>query len=68
MASAVLTTIVALAGVLAIQSPPLSAAAYWVFWIFAVYESLVVMRVLGLFYHRHARFLGWFRDRPRWGR
>ena len=24
-------------------------------------------RVLGLFYHRHARVLGWFRGRTRWG-
>ena len=34
----------------------------------SLYEAMVVLRVLGLFYHRHARELGWFRDRTGWGR
>jgi hypothetical protein len=39
----------------------------WVFWVFVLYAVMVAFRVLGLFYHRHAAKLGWFRDRPRWG-
>lgn len=57
----------ALMVILEIQSPRLSALAYWVYWISFCYGAMVVLRVLGLFYHRHARVLGWFRERPRWG-
>ena len=31
------------------------------------YEAMVVLRVLGLFYHKRARQLGWFRGRTGWG-
>ena len=57
----------ALTTVFEISNPALAALAYWLFWIFILYEAIVVLRVLGLFYHRHARVLGWFRERPRWG-
>lgn len=57
----------ALVAVLEIPTPALAALAYWVFWIYLLYGGMVVLRILGLFYHRHARLLGWFRDRPRWG-
>jgi hypothetical protein len=43
------------------------AAALWAFWVFVLYEAMVVLRGLGLFYHRHASALGWFHDRPQWG-
>lgn len=56
-----------LVGVLEIESPPLAALAYWLYWVFLLYGALVILRVLGLFYHRHARLLGWFREHPRWG-
>jgi hypothetical protein len=56
-----------LAGVLQIEDPATSAFAYWGFWVFVCYGTMVVLRVLGLFYHRHARALGWFRDQPGWG-
>jgi hypothetical protein len=45
----------------------LSAFLFWVFWVVALYEAMVVLRVLGLFYHKHARELGWFRGRTGWG-
>jgi hypothetical protein len=51
----------------AIENPVLAAVGLWAFWVLILYEALVVLRVLGLFYFRHARKLGWFRDRPRWG-
>ncbi|WP_422926717.1 hypothetical protein [Singulisphaera sp. PoT] len=50
-----------------VQEPLLSAFAYWLFWALGLYAMMVVLRILGLFYHCHARKLGWFRDRPRWG-
>jgi hypothetical protein len=46
----------------------LPLACLWAFWLFAMYEAMVVLRVLGLFYRRHADALGWFPDRPQWGR
>lgn len=64
---ALMLTATGMVGLLQITNPPLSAAAYWAFWVCVLYESMVVLRVLGLFYHRNARVLGWFRDRPRWG-
>jgi len=50
-----------------IQNPLLSAFAYWAYWVGVCYGSLVVLRILGLFYHRHAKALEWFRERPKWG-
>jgi hypothetical protein len=55
-------------GLFAIRQPSLAGLALWAYWVLAVYLAMVSLRVLGLFYHRHARALGWFRDRPRWGR
>jgi len=37
------------------------------FWIFALYEAMVVLRMLGLTYYRHAVELAWFRRLPKWG-
>jgi hypothetical protein len=51
----------------AIPNPVLAALGLWAFWVLILYEALIVLRVLGLFYFRHARKLGWFRERPRWG-
>ncbi len=59
--------LLALPLVLAIRTPLLAALGYWVYWVMLLYGAMVVLRVLGLFYHRHARLLGWFRERPRWG-
>ncbi len=50
-----------------VESPPLAAFLFWVFWVVSLYEAMVVLRVLGLFYHKHARDLGWFRGRTGWG-
>jgi hypothetical protein len=50
-----------------VENPAASAFLFWVFWVLALYEAMVVFRVLGLFYHRHAQVLGWFRGRTRWG-
>jgi len=50
-----------------VDEPAISAFAYWLFWVVGLYAMMVVLRILGLFYHRYARVLGWFRDRPRWG-
>lgn len=49
------------------QNGALSAFLFWLFWVVVLYESMVVLRVLGLFYRVHARRLGWFRDRTGWG-
>ena len=65
--TAALLAAFALGGVMRIENPLLSAMAFWLFWVFVLYEAMVVLRVLGLFYHRRAAALGWFRDRPRWG-
>src|SRR5262249_10924859 len=48
-------------------SPGLAALGLWAFWLFVLYEAMVVLRVLGLCYHRHSARLGWFHERPRWG-
>ena len=49
-----------------LESPFLSAIFFYLFWVFALYEAMVVLRVLGLFYRKHARALGWFRGRTGW--
>jgi hypothetical protein len=53
--------------VLRIGNGLVAAVAFWAFWVLVLYEAMVVLRVLGLFYHRRSAALGWFRDRPRWG-
>lgn len=58
------STVLALA--LEVDSPLLSAICFYLFWVFALYEAMVVLRVLGLFYRKHARALGWFRGRTGW--
>jgi hypothetical protein len=40
--------------------------AIWGFWVFFLYEAMVVLRMMGLTYHAHALDLHWFRRRPRW--
>jgi hypothetical protein len=42
--------------------------AIYVFWLVVVYEGMVLARVLGNFCRREDRRLGWFVDRPQWGR
>ena len=51
------------------HAPTLMVAAFgfWGFWMVLIYESMVVMHVLGLICYRHAAGLGWFRGSPRWG-
>jgi hypothetical protein len=44
-----------------------SAFLFWLFWLSALYGAMVVLRVLGLFYWRNAKVLGWFRGRTGWG-
>jgi hypothetical protein len=44
----------------------IAALALWGFWVFLLYEAMVVSRVLGLTYYHNASKLGWFRKRPRW--
>jgi hypothetical protein len=44
----------------------LAALGLWGFWVFVLYEAMVVVRVLGLTYFAHADALAWFRGRPRW--
>ncbi|WZO95830.1 hypothetical protein EP7_002800 [Isosphaeraceae bacterium EP7] len=49
-------------------SHPITAAlGLWACWVITLDLALVVMRILGLFYRRHAAALGWISDRPRWG-
>ncbi len=49
--------------------PSLTVAliALWGFWVFVLYEAMVVMRMIGLTYYLHAADLAWFRGRPKWG-
>ncbi len=39
----------------------------WLIWVVLIYQALVLLRVLGLCYHRAAARVGWFPERPRWG-
>jgi hypothetical protein len=41
--------------------------ALWGFWVLAMYEAMVVLRMMGLTYYAHAKELEWFQGRPRWG-
>ncbi len=48
--------------------------AYWTYllitlvcWFAGIWCAVVYMRVLGLIYYRHARYLRWRREDPRWG-
>lgn len=56
-----------LAATLEVGNAYAAAFLLWVFWVVAVYEAMIVLRVLGLFYHKRARVLGWFRGRTGWG-
>jgi hypothetical protein len=44
-----------------------AAIGLWVFWVFVLYEAMVVARMIGLTYFRHADAMVWFRYLPRWG-
>ena len=65
---ALLLAAAALAAVL-FAAPGLMWAVFglWAFWIFALYEAMVVFRMLGLTYYCHAGELAWFRQLPKWG-
>jgi hypothetical protein len=39
----------------------------WGFWLLVLYEAMVVGRMIGLTYYRHADAMAWFHDLPRWG-
>jgi len=56
-----------LMGAFEASSPPVSAFLFLVFWVVWLYASMVVLRVLGLYYARNAGRLGWFRGRTGWG-
>lgn len=49
--------------VMRIKDPLGQAVAYWLFCFVVVYASIVVMRWLGLFCHRHQVILEWFPER-----
>ena len=44
----------------------MEAVALWAFWVFALYNAMVTLRMMGLTYHAYALDLVWFRRRPRW--
>lgn len=68
LAGAAVVVVVTLgAATFEVSHPLLGAFLFWAFWFVALYEAMVVLRVLGLFYHKHARELGWFRGRTGWG-
>jgi hypothetical protein len=50
-----------------IDSMRLAVLALWAFWVFVLYEAMVVLRMVGLTYHAHAEDLVWFTGRPKWG-
>lgn len=45
----------------------IAAIALWLYWVFALYAAMVVVRIIGLTYYIHSADLAWFRRRPRWG-
>ena len=51
--------------VMVFRTPILVFLILWATWAFVLYESMVVMRVLGLEYRRHSRKIGWFRESRR---
>lgn len=59
------------AAILLFSLPKLGAGAVivgvWAFWLALLYEGMVVSRILGLFYRRHAEAIGWFPERAQWG-
>jgi hypothetical protein len=65
--ASVVVAVTLLSAAFEVQNSALSAFLFWLFWVVALYEAMVVLRVLGLFYRAHARELGWFRDRTGWG-
>lgn len=50
-----------------IPSIKLAVVGLWGFWVLVLYEVMVVLRMVGLTYHAHAKELHWFAGRPRWG-
>ena len=52
-------------GVMAIRDPLGQSVAFWGFWVFGLYGSMVTLRRLGLFCYRQAVLLAWFPDRNR---
>lgn len=50
-----------------IPSLKLAVLGLWGFWVLVLYESMVVLRMVGLTYHAHAEELEWFHLRPKWG-
>jgi hypothetical protein len=47
---------------------------FWVYiplmlpcWMLALWAGIVAMRLLGVFYHHHAKILRWHREKPWWG-
>lgn len=63
---AAVLAVTVLSAALKVEVPWLSAFLFWAFWFLALYEAMVVLRVLGLFYRTHAGALGWFHERSRW--
>ena len=64
---ALLAGVTVLVAALKASEPFLAAFLLWFFWVLALYEAMVLFRIFGLFYHRHAQTLGWFRGRTKWG-
>jgi hypothetical protein len=56
-------------GVVLFAMPDLMWAVFglWAFWVFVLYEAMVVFRMLGLTYYCHAGELAWFSRLPKWG-
>lgn len=63
----VLLTWAAAAAAIRLPHPALQFLGVWAACTLALYEAMVLLRVLGLCYHRHAQRIGWFPERPRWG-
>ena len=38
----------------------------WACWVWGLYQTMLISRILGLTYHKHTDDLGWFRRPPRW--
>ncbi len=70
LVAAVAVMLGAAAWTLVMYYPPglgTAALGLWGFWVFALYEAMVVLRVVGWCYYRHGQAIGWFRTRPSWG-
>jgi hypothetical protein len=63
--ASIVVGVLIVAGIYRIGSLWPTVVAVWGAWVFAIYAGLVVMRLLGLAYHRRIKQVGWFETKHR---